>query len=123
MLIMQIFTGNVPFCDVSNDAAITLKIIQGVRPSRPSHNISVTHGLDDEMWYLIEDCWKTQPMERPGASEVVRRLLCRPNVDICQRWPCDWDESFIFRLRSSMKEQPFYELAANLTKDTGADRQ
>jgi hypothetical protein len=39
----------------------------GYRPSKPNK-------MAEELWQLVDDCWKQDPLERPDMGEVVRRL-------------------------------------------------
>ena len=79
--------------------------MEGVRPVRPPTNLCKSQGLDDEMWAIIGDCWVIEPMKRPSASELVRRL--RPKVTIDKDRPIwDWDNSFASRLRSNLLKHP-----------------
>jgi len=58
-----------------HDYAVSLQVIRGQRPSRPSicepWNIACEAlGLDDETWAVIDKCWNHEPEKRPGAKEV-----------------------------------------------------
>lgn len=44
-----------------------------MRPSRPTSSSSA-RGLTDDIWALIEDCWKQDPAARPKAEEIVLYL-------------------------------------------------
>lgn len=41
------------------------------RPSRPTHSLSVTRGLTDDIWALIQACWTKDPELRPTAVQVL----------------------------------------------------
>ena len=71
MLILRrkIFTGKFPFYEHKREGPIVLAIIAGRRPSRP--NQTKLPGLDDNVWKLIEDCWKADPTQRPEMSTVL----------------------------------------------------
>jgi len=76
---LQIFSGLIPFHKM-HDHAVSLQVIRGRRPSRPSicnpWNIACEDlGLDDETWTLIEDCWNMEPTKRPAATKVAA-VLC-----------------------------------------------
>ena len=75
----QIFSGLIPF-HAMHDHAVSLQVIRGQRPSRPSicepWNVACEDlGLDDESWAIIEDCWNMEPEKRPTAKEVGT-VLC-----------------------------------------------
>ncbi|TDL22521.1 kinase-like protein [Rickenella mellea] len=67
---LEIFTGQVPFADLVDGAVIMAVAVNDQRPPRPSEP-ATSLGLDDHMWELIEDCWKTQPGDRMPMDEVV----------------------------------------------------
>ncbi|KAF9460455.1 kinase-like domain-containing protein [Collybia nuda] len=82
-VLYEIFSGNIPFYDINSDYPVILKVMQGIRPPRPSHfepsgESCDSLGLDDHMWNILEDCWLPEPTSRPGISEVVARLPKRP---------------------------------------------
>ena len=63
-----------------HDHAVSLQVIRGQRPSRPSicepWEIACEDlGLDDETWTIIQDCWNMEPEKRPTAKEVGT-VLC-----------------------------------------------
>ena len=68
MLSIEIFTDNVPFSHVSNEAFIPLVIRDGPLPTRSEH--ANTRGLSDTMWNLINQCWQRDPEYRPSMSEI-----------------------------------------------------
>ena len=64
----QVFNGAVPFSNNSNDAGTSF-ILEGKRPERPKHPI-----FTDELWLLMQRCWKDDPSSRPPTSEVLKIL-------------------------------------------------
>ncbi|KAG6887626.1 hypothetical protein C0995_013956 [Termitomyces sp. Mi166 len=72
----EIFTGNVPFHTVSRDFTVILHLQRGDRPARPTEWDSAWRewGLTENIWTLIEDCWKENPVERLTAEQVLQRL-------------------------------------------------
>ncbi|KAI0003232.1 hypothetical protein BJV74DRAFT_881694 [Russula compacta] len=69
MLSMEIFTDDVPFNHISNDAFVPIVIHDGPLPIRPEHNITM-RGLGDAMWKLMNQCWQRDPSSRPSMSEI-----------------------------------------------------
>ena len=65
---MEIFTDDVPFNHISNDAFIPIVIRDGPLPTRPEH--SITRGPGDAMWNLMNQCWQRDPSSRPSMSEI-----------------------------------------------------
>ncbi|KAH9967849.1 hypothetical protein BC827DRAFT_1168576 [Russula dissimulans] len=69
MLSIEIFTDNVPFSNILNEAFIPLAIRDGPLPTRPDKSITV-RGLSDAMWNLMNQCWQRNPESRPSMSEI-----------------------------------------------------
>jgi len=69
MLSIEIFTDNVPFSHISNEAFIPLAIRDGPLPTRPDQSITA-RGLSDAMWDLMNQCWQRNPESRPSMSEI-----------------------------------------------------
>lgn len=78
--IWQVFTGKIPFADLRDGQVVVEVAFHDQRPSRPPEP-AAARGLDDHMWDLMQDCWRTQPADRPDMSVVLDRL-----TDIKQRW-------------------------------------
>ncbi|KAF8991732.1 hypothetical protein BDQ17DRAFT_1370335 [Cyathus striatus] len=56
-----------------------LKIMNGEKPSRPDLESRApesvfSRGLTEEMWTLMQDCWKFDPTERPNINEVLKKI-------------------------------------------------
>lgn len=66
---IQVFTGVIPFNDISYLAA-TSAIVKGIRPPRPTHPT-----FTDCLWTLMQSCWDQNPRTRPTISEVVLQVL------------------------------------------------
>ena len=73
MLSLEIFTDNVPFSHVSDEAFIPLVIRDGPLPTRPEH--ANTRGLSDAMWNLMNQCWERDPKSRPSMSNILALLV------------------------------------------------
>jgi len=74
-MLIQVFTGAVPFSDGSSPTAM-LAIMQGRRPPRPTHP-----AFTENLWTLMQRCWNCDPHLRPEASEVFQALLS-PSVSL-----------------------------------------
>ncbi|KAF8996195.1 kinase-like domain-containing protein [Cyathus striatus] len=64
----EVFTGEIPFYEIPRDYAVMLRIIKGEKPSRPglescASESVFSRGLTEEMWTLMQDCWKFDPTE------------------------------------------------------------
>ncbi|KAH7912382.1 kinase-like domain-containing protein [Hygrophoropsis aurantiaca] len=69
---LELYTAQIPFCELSNNTTVIFKVLDGERPSRPRLNLVAE--LTDKMWSLIEACWKQSHSERPSAQEAVRLM-------------------------------------------------
>lgn len=51
-------------------------LLNNARPNRPPDlPIAEKRGLDDEIWALVEACWRKDPNERLYMRDVKERLL------------------------------------------------
>ncbi|KAF9646908.1 kinase-like protein, partial [Thelephora ganbajun] len=73
-VMIEAFTGAVPFSGKSSTAVI-YDIINGVRPSRPTHPT-----FTEDLWTLTQRCWDHNPHLRPEASEILQILLTPASV-------------------------------------------
>jgi serine/threonine protein kinase len=69
MVSLEIFTDNVPFSHISNEAYIPLVIRDGPLPTRPEQSATM-RGLSDSLWNLINQCWQRDPNSRPSMSTI-----------------------------------------------------
>ncbi|TDL23526.1 kinase-like protein [Rickenella mellea] len=71
---IEIFTDQSPFpAPGYTEVSAMLKVIKGGRPDRP-RGVAMGRGLNDDIWKLMENCWKQDPAERLAISDVVRML-------------------------------------------------
>ncbi|KDQ53681.1 hypothetical protein JAAARDRAFT_49605 [Jaapia argillacea MUCL 33604] len=73
-LIIQIFTGELPFPTMSEFQLMMAKIQREEKPPRPSDPALVVAGLDDHLWELVEECVETDPSSRPTMDVIVQML-------------------------------------------------
>ena len=66
MVIYEIISGNVPF-HKHTDLAVAMKVLEGEYPPR---GMRFTKGL----WKMLEQCWVSQPDNRPSIEDVHRCL-------------------------------------------------
>ena len=66
-----------PFGEVSG-FELVLKIMAGEKPSKPTN--ASEFGLSDEVWNLLEGCWKTQRTLRPLIEDVSGRINAAASV-------------------------------------------
>ncbi|KAG1782855.1 kinase-like domain-containing protein, partial [Suillus placidus] len=62
-IMLQVLTNKVPYYHLSNDAAIILCIAKSQIPSRSRYP-----ELPERYWQFIEQCWSTDPRERPSTE-------------------------------------------------------
>ncbi|KAJ7795792.1 kinase-like domain-containing protein [Mycena olivaceomarginata] len=96
----EILTGKAPFFEISRDITVTIKVLEGLRPSRPD-----TILVDHDLWRLLQDCWQATPGDRPSISQIIQRLdsiIGAKSEDAV----ADWDESISSKSRRSLQEWP-----------------
>ncbi|KAG2041331.1 kinase-like domain-containing protein [Suillus americanus] len=64
-IILQVMTGRPPYADVRSDHQVTVLILKGKKPTRPSSPHDV-----DSFWDFIEKCW-SDAGRRPSAVDVL----------------------------------------------------
>ncbi|KAH7876951.1 kinase-like domain-containing protein [Lentinula edodes] len=69
-LCIEVYTGRVPFADVRSEIMVLEKVLKGERPERPLG----TNAMTDELWNLINACWKHDRASRPKSGLVVDHL-------------------------------------------------
>ncbi|KAK2463326.1 hypothetical protein APHAL10511_004637 [Amanita phalloides] len=65
-----IFFDRVPFLN-KNEFQITMLVTSGRRPDRPTEP-----RMANDVWNLIQDCWASNPSERPTMEDVVAKMTC-----------------------------------------------
>ena len=78
MVIYEVLSGLVPFHPQQGDPAVVKKVLDGERPERPQGGEG--RWFKDEIWDLLERCWKHEPSDRPSAQDVLECL------DIASEW-------------------------------------
>ncbi|THU93879.1 kinase-like protein, partial [Dendrothele bispora CBS 962.96] len=80
----EIFTGLIPFQEMSTDATIIFQLIKEKRPPRPQGNIQLT----DAIWHVIEQCWDQTPSMRPVARDLphVLESATGRSIGLANRW-------------------------------------
>ncbi|KAF9447999.1 kinase-like protein, partial [Macrolepiota fuliginosa MF-IS2] len=72
-VIIEIFTGKIPFCEIHNDITVLYKVMRGIRPTRPAYEMAPE--LTNDIWEIMQDCWSATSANRPTVDEVMDRLL------------------------------------------------
>jgi len=71
MVIYEVLSERVPFAPRDGTAIIS-KVVDGERPARPEGGEGAL--FTDDLWWILEDCWKAQPDDRPSLDVVLGRL-------------------------------------------------
>lgn len=71
MVIYEVFSGQAPFAMYRDPQVLSL-ILQGKRPQRPQGNKG--NLFTDQIWEMLEGCWKQQPGDRLSASDILMHL-------------------------------------------------
>lgn len=75
MTCLEIMTEKLPFSHLGLDGGAIFEVYKGKRPARPAENPVGS----DVLWTLAERCWKSDPNERPSASDVLKHLQNLPS--------------------------------------------
>jgi hypothetical protein len=70
----QILTDVPPFGAKTQSSKIVQLVSAGGRPSRAEHPKLEAYAQKDGLWQLFQDCWATNPQERPDAAHALQRL-------------------------------------------------
>ncbi|KAF9789359.1 kinase-like domain-containing protein [Thelephora terrestris] len=79
MVAIEVFTGQVPFPELTRPFAVTKKLVDGERPPRPPKASKL--GLSNELWAAVQSLWAQEPGDRPPLDTFVD-LLERVNPDM-----------------------------------------
>jgi len=73
MLIYEVLSGQVPF---SRHRSITVagRVLKGERPERPADGT----WFMNEVWGILEGCWKPAPDDRPRVEDILQCLSNAP---------------------------------------------
>ena len=95
----KMFAGHPPHPDLHIDGAVIYRVtVEDRRPARPPSS-----RLSDSLWKLIEECWRTDPDDRPSPDLIVSRLVQLLGTDNIVA--NDWDDSFLRTLRSKARDE------------------
>ncbi|KDQ08955.1 hypothetical protein BOTBODRAFT_59005 [Botryobasidium botryosum FD-172 SS1] len=70
MTVLELVTEKVPYHKVKMTGRLAMMIQDGERPKQEDHQYN---GMDNNLWSLLESCWK-KPDKRAKIDEVVRRM-------------------------------------------------
>ncbi|KAH9935725.1 uncharacterized protein B0H18DRAFT_421499 [Fomitopsis serialis] len=72
MVMWEVFTGRIPFFNLTRDATVVFRVILGIRPERPA--AATPLGLSDDVWTLMDNGWGPQWHRRPRIRHVLEIL-------------------------------------------------
>ena len=75
MVVYEVLSGRAPF---TPSRAPVLKVLRGERPERPQGDERKL--FTDDMWGVVQLCWKPQPDERADARAVLLGLKGDPSL-------------------------------------------
>ncbi|KAF8063413.1 kinase-like domain-containing protein [Lyophyllum atratum] len=70
---LEVATGSLPYPNRTNDHAVTVDILRGVKPSRGAHCHIQLKDVD-AFWKTLDRCWNEAPFLRPAMNELVQIL-------------------------------------------------
>ncbi|KDQ09708.1 hypothetical protein BOTBODRAFT_116772 [Botryobasidium botryosum FD-172 SS1] len=73
-LMLELLTRNIPFFYISRKEAVAVKVASGDLPEKPIDKDTISRGLTDDIWSLMENSWNVKPSERKDAKHFSCRL-------------------------------------------------
>ncbi|KAJ3790444.1 kinase-like domain-containing protein [Lentinula aff. detonsa] len=74
MTILELLTHQQPYQKIKHTTEVVIRREKGELPERPLEPRILQRGLDDQIWVLLEDCWKTTASERPKIDEIIKKM-------------------------------------------------
>ncbi|KAJ3745599.1 kinase-like domain-containing protein [Lentinula detonsa] len=74
MTILELLTHQQPYQKIKHTTEVVIRREKGELPERPLEPRILQRGLDDQVWGLLEDCWKTTASERPKIDEIIKKM-------------------------------------------------
>ncbi|KAF8896916.1 kinase-like domain-containing protein [Gymnopilus junonius] len=69
---LEVASGQLPYSHRSNDHAVTLDIIRGVKPSRTATCLlKLSLEGEEAFWNMLDQCWSTDPALRPTMPHLL----------------------------------------------------
>jgi len=72
MLMYEVLGGEIPFAQATREYSIICEVLGGNRPKRPQGRRGAQ--FTDELWEILELCWKPRSSDRPSVDTVLQRL-------------------------------------------------
>ncbi|KAG8686317.1 hypothetical protein FRC11_009133 [Ceratobasidium sp. 423] len=74
MTALEIVSGSIPYRQHKQAMTVMVKVTQGPPKRQDYPEFNKYAYKPDEMWNLLEKCWKLEPRDRPEMDEVVSDL-------------------------------------------------
>jgi len=71
MVVYEVLSGRVPFSR-HPDYIVVVRVLKGEHPGRPQGE--VREWFTDDIWRMLERCWKPGPGDRPSVKNVLQCL-------------------------------------------------
>jgi len=72
MTIYEVLSVQVPFAQYNRAILVLRDVLDDKRPSRPEG--TQREWFTDELWEMLERCWRRQPSDRPSLSDILECL-------------------------------------------------
>lgn len=72
MVVYEVLCGYYPFIEIENNILLLESITNGVRPKKPEGAARL--GFSNELWMIVERCWRENRDERPIVEEILNCL-------------------------------------------------
>ncbi|KZV91238.1 kinase-like protein [Exidia glandulosa HHB12029] len=73
MVVLEIFTGELPWAGRSEAGVIT-RVVRGDVPPKPPAHVYTKRGFTQYYWDLCLHCWSFHPQDRPSMNAIVHKL-------------------------------------------------
>ncbi|KAF7339002.1 hypothetical protein MVEN_01976400 [Mycena venus] len=102
----EIFTGEIPFFEVS-ERALLWHILSGNIPQK-------SPCISDDIWAHMEECWDTDPEKRPVAKDIVTAFSDPPISAVPTEAASDWEPSYTAKFRASLQDHTLFLLCGEI---------
>ncbi|KAF7309157.1 hypothetical protein MKEN_01118000 [Mycena kentingensis (nom. inval.)] len=97
----EIFTGRVPFWEVTNDVAVMFKVMKNIRPTQMRE-------IPVQIWALMIRCWAEEAESRPTIHAVISTLRDGALAAVPTSDTSEWDALYVTRFRASLEEHALF---------------
>ncbi|KAF7308507.1 Protein kinase domain-containing protein [Mycena chlorophos] len=71
---VELVQGQPPFCEIKEDMAVVLRVLEGYRSPRPCDPATGQPLISHALWAIVERCWTHDPAQRPSMARVVEMM-------------------------------------------------